>query len=67
MAPGGGSDKLCLASANFIAPFNYTQMIGSVIVGYLMFSEVPDLYVWLGTALIVSAGLMVGWSGRKRI
>lgn len=54
------------ASANFIAPFNYTQMIGSVIVGYLMFSEVPDLYVWLGTALIVSAGLMVGWSGRRR-
>ena len=53
--------------ANLIAPLNYTQMIGSVIVGYLMFSEVPDLYVWLGTALIVLAGLMVGWSGRKRI
>ncbi len=54
------------ASANFIAPFNYTQMIGSVIVGYLIFGEVPDTYVWLGTALIVSAGLMVGWSGRHR-
>lgn len=55
------------ASANFIAPFNYTQIIGSVIVGYLMFAEMPDLYVWLGTALIVSAGFMVGWSGRKRV
>ncbi len=54
------------ASANFIAPFNYTQMIGSVIVGYLMFGEVPDTYVWLGTALIVAAGLIVGWSGRHR-
>ena len=52
------------ASANFVAPFNYTQMIGSVIVGYLMFAEVPDLYTWLGTALIVGAGLMVGWQGR---
>jgi drug/metabolite transporter (DMT)-like permease len=57
---------LSCASANFIAPFNYTQMIGSVIVGYLMFGEVPDSYVWLGTALIVLAGLSVGWSGRKR-
>ena len=38
-----------------------------IFVGYLMFAEVPDAYVWLGTALIVSAGLMVGWSGRKRI
>lgn len=54
------------ASANFVAPFNYTQMIGSVVVGYLMFAEVPDLYTWLGTAVIVGAGLMVGWQGSKR-
>ena len=53
------------ASANFVAPFNYTQMIGSVIVGYLMFAEVPDFYTWLGTAVVVGAGLMVGWQGRK--
>jgi len=53
------------ASANFVAPFNYTQMIGSVIVGYLMFAEVPDFYTWLGTAVIVGAGLMVSWQGRK--
>lgn len=56
---------LTYASANFIAPFNYTQMIGSVIVGYLMFGEVPDLYTWLGTALIVGAGLLVGWQARR--
>ncbi|TAJ40199.1 MAG: DMT family transporter [Reyranella sp.] len=53
------------ASANFVAPFNYTQMIGSVIVGYFMFAEVPDFYTWLGTAVIVGAGLMVSWQGRK--
>jgi drug/metabolite transporter (DMT)-like permease len=53
------------ASANFVAPFNYTQMIGSVVVGYLMFAEVPDFYTWLGTAVVVGAGLMVGLQGRK--
>lgn len=53
------------ASANFVAPFNYTQMIGSVIVGYFMFAEVPDFYTWLGTAVIVGAGLMVSWPGHK--
>ena len=69
----GGLGHYCVAramiyaSANFIAPFNYTQIIGSVIVGYLMFAEVPDLYTWLGTALIVGAGLLVGWqAGRPR-
>src|SRR5580704_1337012 len=67
----GGLGHYCVAramtyaSANFVAPFNYTQMIGSVIVGYLMFAEVPDLYTWLGTALIVGAGLLVGWRGGR--
>ena len=54
------------ASANFVAPFNYTQMIGSVAVGYLMFAEVPDFYTWLGTAVVVAAGLMVGLQGRRQ-
>lgn len=67
----GGLGHYCIAramtyaSANFLAPFNYTQMIGSVIVGYLMFAEVPDLFVWLGSALIVGAGLLVGWHGSR--
>ncbi len=37
----------------------------SVVVGYLMFAEVPDFYTWLGTAVVVGAGLMVGLQGRK--
>jgi len=53
------------ASANFVAPFNYTQMIGSVIVGYLMFAEVPDFYTWLGTAVIIGAGLLVTLQARS--
>ena len=67
----GGLGHYCIAramtyaSANFLAPFNYTQMIGSVIVRYLMFAEMPDLFVWLGSALIVGAGLIVGWQSRK--
>ena len=68
----GGLGHYCIAraltyaSANFIAPFNYTQMIGSVIVGYLLFAEVPDLYTWLGTALIIGAGLLVTLQARRR-
>jgi len=50
---------LTYASANLIAPLNYTQMLGSVIVGYLMFAEVPDAYTWFGTVLIIGAGLLV--------
>ena len=67
----GGFGHYCVARAfsyapaNLIAPLNYTQMIGSVAVGYLMFAEIPDFYTWLGSAVIVAAGLLVGWQGRK--
>jgi drug/metabolite transporter (DMT)-like permease len=68
----GGFGHYCVARAfsyapaNLIAPLNYTQMIGSVVVGYLMFAEIPDFYTWLGSAVIIAAGLLVGWQGRPK-
>lgn len=51
---------LMYAPANFVSPFHYWQMVGSVAVGYLLFGDLPDGYTWAGTALIVGAGLYVG-------
>jgi len=68
----GGLGHYCVARAfsyapaNLIAPLNYTQMIGSVGVGYLMFAEIPDSYTWIGSAVIIAAGLLVGWQGRRK-
>jgi drug/metabolite transporter (DMT)-like permease len=68
----GGFGHYCVARAfsyapaNLIAPLNYTQMIGSVVVGYLMFAEIPDFYTWVGSAVIIAAGLLVGWQGRRK-
>ncbi len=62
----GGLGHYCVARAmtcapaNFLTPFQYWQMVGSVAVGYWMFSEVPDLFTWLGSALIIGAGLYIG-------
>ena len=28
-----------------------------------MFAEIPDIYTWLGSAVIIAAGLLVGWQG----
>jgi drug/metabolite transporter (DMT)-like permease len=51
------------APANFVAPFQYWQMVGAVIVGWLIFAEVPDAFVWLGAALVIGAGIWVGMRG----
>ncbi|MFI5031091.1 MAG: DMT family transporter [Reyranellales bacterium] len=69
----GGFGHYCVARAfsyapaNLIAPLNYTQMIGSVAIGYLMFAEIPDVYTWIGSAVIIAAGLLVGWQSRRKI
>lgn len=52
--------------ANIISPFHYFQLIGSVIVGYLLFGDLPSAYTWLGAAIIVGSGLYLGWSESQR-
>jgi drug/metabolite transporter (DMT)-like permease len=49
------------AAASVIAPFQYFQMIGSVIVGYLLMGNLPDQSTWIGAAIIISAGIYIGW------
>ena len=56
---------LAYAPANIVAPFQYMQLIGSVVVGYLFFGDFPDFVGWVGAAIIVGAGLYIGWSQRK--
>lgn len=45
-----------LAEANFIACFEYTSIIWATLGGYLFWNEVPDVYTFIGAALIVAAG-----------
>jgi len=57
------------APANVLSPFQYFQLLGSVAVGWLLFSEFPDAVTWVGAAIIVASGLYIGWSqtgGRAR-
>ncbi len=50
------------AQANIIAPFGYWQLIGSVIVGYIISGYLPDTFTWIGAGIIVCAGLHIAWS-----
>jgi drug/metabolite transporter (DMT)-like permease len=36
------------AQASTLAPLVYLELLGSVAIGYLIFGDVPDVYVWLG-------------------
>ncbi len=49
------------AQASIIAPFGYWQLVGSVIVGYLISGYLPDNFTWIGAGIIVCAGVYIAW------
>ncbi|MCX7366733.1 MAG: DMT family transporter, partial [Alphaproteobacteria bacterium] len=58
---------LTYAPANIVSPFQYMQLIGSVVVGYLFFGDFPDVLGWVGAAIIVGAGLYIGLAQSRRV
>lgn len=42
---------------SFIAPFRYTSLLFSIILGFLIFGDVPDLPMIVGSAIVVMSGL----------
>jgi drug/metabolite transporter (DMT)-like permease len=40
-----------------IASFRYSRIVFAMLIGYVVFAERPDLWVWVGTAIIVLSGL----------
>jgi len=57
---------LGFAPANLVTPFQYVQLIGSALVGYFLFSTLPDLFTWIGAAIIICSGLYIGWTQTRR-
>ena len=48
-----------IASPSLIAPFEYTALIWSATLGFLIWGDVPDIYAIIGAALIVGSGLYI--------
>jgi drug/metabolite transporter (DMT)-like permease len=48
-----------LAPASVLAPFIYTQMVWMILMGFLVFGDVPDGWTLAGTMVIVASGLYV--------
>lgn len=61
----GGCGQLILtqayhhAEASLIAPFEYTSMIWVVILGYLVFAELPTTPTILGALIVIASGIFV--------
>jgi len=47
------------AEISVLAPFEYTMLLWTVAIGYLVWSDVPTTEMWTGAALIITAGIYV--------
>lgn len=47
------------ADVSTIAPFEYSSILLGILVSYLIFADVPDVMMLLGTAITVSAGIYI--------
>ena len=48
-----------------LAPFIYTQIIWMILIGFIVFRDVPDMWTLIGAAIVVASGLFVFARERK--
>ncbi|WP_220387624.1 DMT family transporter [Shimia gijangensis] len=60
-----GVKALRLAEASVIGNIQYTQLIYTAILGYVLFDEIPDVYTIFGALFIVSSALFILHRDRK--
>ncbi len=53
------TDALRYADASLVSPFKYSGVVLAVVLGYLVWSEVPGLEALIGAGLIMASGLFI--------
>lgn len=53
------------ADARVVQPFQFTRMIFAAGIGYVMFLELPDIWTWVGAAVIFGASYYIVWRETK--
>jgi drug/metabolite transporter (DMT)-like permease len=48
-----------LAPASMLAPFNYTSILWSILLGYVIFGDLPDKWTIAGVVIIILSGLYI--------
>ena len=67
----GGVGQLCLtaslryAPVPVVVPFDYSQLLWAVLLGWLLWEVQPPPSTWAGAALIVAGGLFTMWREHK--
>ena len=69
---GGVAHSLIIAAhqytaATVVAPFMYTQIFWAILLGWLFFSQLPDLFDFFGGAIVILSGLFLLLANRRKV
>lgn len=54
------------APTNVVMPIDFVRLVWVAIIGYIVFAEVPDIFVWIGGAMICTSGLWIAQLENKK-
>lgn len=54
-----------LGPAPVIAPLGYAELLGSTVLGFFIFGNLPDLWTWIGAAIIIASGISIAVFNRR--
>lgn len=47
------------SEAGFVTPFKYTSIVWAVLIGFVVWGNIPDLWIVSGTVLVIGSGLYI--------
>src|SRR5260370_13938502 len=57
---------LLLAPATAVSPFYYLMLVWALVIGYLIWGDVPTLALLVGSSIVVACGLFLLWHEAQR-
>ena len=58
--------SLKLAPASVVVPYQYTIIVWAIVLGYVVFGDVPDAFTLSGAFIIIASGLYIFWREQTR-
>ncbi len=59
-------EALRTGEASMVAPVRYTALLWAAVLGFIVWGELPDLWLWAGAAVIVSSSVYMIRAERRR-
>jgi drug/metabolite transporter (DMT)-like permease len=57
---------LHLAPTSAVVPFNYFSLVWAIILGFLVWGDIPSAALLAGSAIVVSSGVFLLWHESRR-